>query len=206
MLINALTVDLEDWYHICGTEDNTIPSKWVEYESRVTRNTDKVLSLLMQHDAKATFFVLGCIAEKEPDLIRTIHRQGHEIAIHGYYHQRLFELSRDDFEEDVKKSIAVVEAITGEKVFGYRAPEWSIRNNTLWALGVLRKLGIKYDSSMVPLTRMGGRGFERHPPQNKNQSWRYLGISPNHHAMPLGKSAVYRRPPFKDCALLVYGF
>ncbi|HBR16063.1 MAG: hypothetical protein A3G39_08730 [Deltaproteobacteria bacterium RIFCSPLOWO2_12_FULL_43_16] len=162
-MLNALTVDLEDWYHICGTEDNATPSKWNEYESRVTRNTEKVLSLLQQYNTKATFFVLGYIAEKEPDLIRTIHRQGHEIAIHGYYHKRLFELSKEDFEEDVKKSIDVVEAITGERVLGYRAPEWSIRSNTSWALDILKKLGMQYDSSMVPLTRMGERHFAQYP-------------------------------------------
>ncbi|MBI5047544.1 MAG: polysaccharide deacetylase family protein [Deltaproteobacteria bacterium] len=162
-MINALTVDLEDWYHICGTEDNAAPSKWAEYESRVTRNTETVLSILKAYDTKATFFILGYIAEKEPDLISAIHKEGHELAIHGYYHRRLFELSREEFEEDVRKSIDVVTAITGEKVLGYRAPEWSIRNNTLWALGVLKKLGIMYDSSMVPLTRMGERNFGLYP-------------------------------------------
>jgi len=162
-MMNALTVDLEDWYHICGITDNAMPSKWIEYESRVTRNTDKVLSILRQYDTKATFFVLGYIAEKEPALIRAIHREGHELAIHGYYHQRLLELSREAFEEDVKKSIDIIRAITGERVLGYRAPEWSIRNNTLWALGALKKLGILYDSSMVPLTKMGERNFGRYP-------------------------------------------
>ena len=162
-MLNALTVDLEDWYHICGTAENSIPSKWVEYENRVIRNTEKVLLLLRAYDTKATFFVLGYIAEREPELIRTIHREGHEIAIHGHYHKRLFELTMEEFEEDVKRSINTVESITGEKVLGYRAPEWSIRNNTLWALGILKKLGIKYDSSMVPLTRMGERNFGRFP-------------------------------------------
>lgn len=162
-MINALTIDLEDWYHICGIEDNAIPSKWAEYESRVIHNTEIVLSILKAYNTKATFFVLGYIAEKEPDLIRAIHKEGHELAIHGYYHQRLFELSIEEFEEDICKSIDVVQTITGEKVLGYRAPEWSIRNNTLWALDVLKKLGIKYDSSMVPLTRMGMRDFGRYP-------------------------------------------
>lgn len=162
-MLNALTVDLEDWYHICGVAENILPSEWVKYESRVIRNTDKVLSILRQHNAKATFFVLGYIAEKEPDLIKTVHKEGHEIATHGYYHRRIFELSKDEFEEDAKKSIDVLESIAGEKVIGYRAPEWSIRNNTLWALDILKKLGIKYDSSMVPLTRMGERDFGQYP-------------------------------------------
>ncbi|MBI5561343.1 MAG: polysaccharide deacetylase family protein [Deltaproteobacteria bacterium] len=160
---NALTVDLEDWYHICGTADNAAHHRWPEYESRVTRNTDKVLAFLKRHDARATFFVLGYIAEKEPGLIKNIRSHGHEIAIHGYYHQRLFELTRSSFEDDIKRSIDVVGSITGEPVIGYRAPEWSIRSSTLWALDVLRKHGILYDSSMVPLTRMGERSFQTSP-------------------------------------------
>ncbi|MBI5236506.1 MAG: polysaccharide deacetylase family protein [Deltaproteobacteria bacterium] len=162
-MLNALTVDLEDWYHICGTVDNDDHRKWTEYESRVTRNTEKVLSLLARYDTRATFFVLGYIAEKEPALIRTICKAGHEIAIHGYYHQRIFELSRAEFEEDAKRAKEAVEAAAGQKVEGYRAPEWSIRTSTLWALDVLAKLGIRYDSSMVPLTRMGERSFKPFP-------------------------------------------
>lgn len=162
---NALTVDLEDWYHVCGTADNDDHHKWPAYESRVTRNTEAVLELLRRYDAAATFFVLGYIAEKEPSLIKTIHAEGHEVAIHGYYHQRLFELTRAAFEDDIKRSIDVVGAITGEAVLGYRAPEWSIRTETLWALDVLRKHGVMYDSSMVPLTRMGERTFKRFPHQ-----------------------------------------
>ncbi|MBI5887032.1 MAG: polysaccharide deacetylase family protein [Deltaproteobacteria bacterium] len=166
-MLNALTVDLEDWYHVCGTTDNAEHDKWPEYESRVTRNTERVLALLRRYNSRATFFVLGYIAEKEPALIRAIRAEGHEIAIHGYYHQRLFELTRAAFEDDIKRSIEVVSAITNEPVLGYRAPEWSIRTDTLWALDVLRKHGIMYDSSMVPLTRMGERSFKRFPHEIK---------------------------------------
>jgi len=162
-MLNALTVDLEDWYHVCGTADNDDHHKWTEYESRVKRNTDTVLSLLRRYNARATFFVLGYIAEKEPELIKTIHREGHEIAIHGYYHQRISDVTRAAFEEDIQKSIEVVANVTGERPLGYRAPEWSIRKETLWALDVLRKSGIMYDSSMVPLTKMGDRGFRLFP-------------------------------------------
>ena len=112
-MLNALTVDLEDWYHVCGTTDNDDHHKWAEYESRVKRNTDTVLSLLRRYNARATFFVLGYIAEKEPELIKTIHREGHEVAIHGYYHQRIFDLTRAAFEEDIQKSIEVVASVTG---------------------------------------------------------------------------------------------
>jgi polysaccharide deacetylase family protein (PEP-CTERM system associated) len=154
---NALTVDLEDWYHICGVEELADPSEWHTYESRIIRNSGRVLKLLQAYDAKATFFVLGYIASKEPGLIKEIHDAGHEIASHGFFHRRIFELSGQEFEDDVARSVDVIASITNERVIGFRAPEWSIRKETPWALGTLRKLGILYDSSMVPLTRMGNR-------------------------------------------------
>jgi polysaccharide deacetylase family protein (PEP-CTERM system associated) len=160
---NALTVDLEDWYHICDAEDYSDPRNWDRYESRILRNTEKVLALLESCNAKATFFVLGYIASKEPELIRRIKSEGHEIATHGFYHRRIFELSEREFEDDVARSIDVISSVINEQVTGFRAPEWSIRSETFWALKTLRKLGIRYDSSMVPLTRMGERDFPVQP-------------------------------------------
>lgn len=162
-MINALTVDLEDWYHVCGNGDHSAPSKWEEYESRITRNTEKVLVILRHFDVKATFFVLGYIAEKEPTLIKTIAKEGHEIATHGHFHLRILDLTRDKFEEDLRRSKKVIEEITSERILGYRAPEWSIRRDTFWALSIMKKMGLLYDSSMVPLTRMGERGFPAFP-------------------------------------------
>ncbi len=162
-MINGLTVDLEDWYHICGVEGYSDPQKWDTYENRILRNTDKVLTLLRTYKAKATFFVLGYIAFKEPGLIKTIKSEGHEIATHGFYHKRIFEMTEREFEEDVNKSISVISSNINEKVLGFRAPEWSIRKNTLWMLKALRKYGILYDSSMVPLTRMGYRDYPVYP-------------------------------------------
>lgn len=158
---NALTVDLEDWYHICGTAGNGDASRWEAYESRVTRNTERVLSALRAHGARCTFFVLGYIAEKEPALIRAIAKEGHEIATHGHFHRRIFEMTPGEFEEDLVRSIEAIAAAAGGTVIGYRAPEWSIRPGTMWALSILRRHGILYDSSMVPLTRMGDRSFPR---------------------------------------------
>ncbi len=160
---NAFTVDLEDWYHVCNVEELSDPSLWDSYESRVVRNTETVLALLREYRVKATFFVLGYIAHKEPGLIRTIRKEGHEIATHGFYHRRVFEMTEDEFEEDMGRSIEIISSITGERVIGFRAPEWSIRKHTPWALDILRKLGILYDSSMVPLTRMGERDYPLYP-------------------------------------------
>jgi polysaccharide deacetylase family protein (PEP-CTERM system associated) len=160
---NALTVDLEDWYHICDAEGYSDPCNWDSYESRIIRNTEKVLTLLKIFDAKATFFVLGYIASKEPELVSRIKSEGHEIATHGYYHRRIFELTEQEFEDDVARSVDVISSVINEHVTGFRAPEWSIRKETPWALKTLRKLGIRYDSSMVPLTRMGDRAFPVRP-------------------------------------------
>ncbi len=160
---NALTVDLEDWYHVCGVKEYADSSKWDDYESRVIRNTEKILRLLNTYNTKATFFVLGYIASREPGLIREISAAGHEIATHGFYHRRLFEITPQEFHDDVSKSIDAISSVTNEKVMGFRAPEWSIRRDTPWVLGRLRRLGILYDSSMVPLTRMGSRDFPVHP-------------------------------------------
>jgi polysaccharide deacetylase family protein (PEP-CTERM system associated) len=161
--LNALTVDLEDWYHVCGAGENGDASRWNTYESRILRNTERVLSLLRENGARATFFVLGDIAAREPGLIRTIAREGHELATHGHSHRRVFEMSPGEFEEDLARSIDAIAEAAGSKVIGYRAPEWSIRPHTRWAFSILRKRGILYDSSMVPLTRMGDRSFPRSP-------------------------------------------
>ncbi|MBI5409831.1 MAG: polysaccharide deacetylase family protein [Nitrospirae bacterium] len=160
---NALTVDLEDWYHICDAGEYSEPARWNNYESRIIRNTEKILRLLKTHNAKATFFVLGYIAAKEPRLISDVKAEGHEIATHGFCHRRVFELTEREFEHDVSESIDVISSITNEPVLGFRAPEWSIRKETPWALSTLRKLGIVYDSSMVPLTGMGDRSFPVYP-------------------------------------------
>ncbi len=162
-MLNALSVDLEDWYHVCGVDKYSQPSKWASYESRIIRNSDKVLRLLKEFDTKATFFVLGYIARKEPNLIKEISTEGHEIASHGYCHFRIFELDRESFRDDLRKSVDSISGITGKKVLGFRAPEWSIRSNTLWVLDIMRESGILYDSSIVPLTGMGIRGFKKFP-------------------------------------------
>ena len=161
--VNALTVDLEDWYHVCGADETADPKQWDAYESRVTRNTRTILSLLERRGVRATFFVLGYVAEREPDLIRAIARGGHEVATHGHFHRRIFEMSPEEFEADLARSLEAISAAVAGRVVGYRAPEWSIRPHTAWALSILRKHGILYDSSMVPLTRMGDRAYPRLP-------------------------------------------
>ena len=161
--MNALTVDLEDWYHVCGAGKLDDSARWSQYESRVVRNTERILSLLRRHRVRATFFVLGYIAEREPSLVRAVAAEGHEIATHGHFHRRVFDMSPEEFREDLERSLGAIAAASGNTVVGYRAPEWSLRPHTMWALSILRKSGILYDSSMVPLTRMGDASFPRKP-------------------------------------------
>lgn len=161
--MNALTIDLEDWYHVCGAPSVSDPGAWDRFESRVAANTDRILSLLRSHGARATFFVLGYIAEREPEIVRAVAAEGHEIASHGHHHRRIYEMTPGAFEEDLVRSLDAIRAAAAGPVVGYRAPEWSLRPHTMWALAVLRRHGILYDSSMVPLTRMGAPSFPRRP-------------------------------------------
>jgi peptidoglycan-N-acetylglucosamine deacetylase len=161
--VNALSVDVEDWYHVCGPGETADPAQWDRYESRVARNTERLLSLFRARGTRATFFVLGYIAEREPALIRAVAGEGHEVGTHGHFHRRIFEMSPAEFAEDLARSIDAISAASGGGVVGYRAPEWSIRPHTLWALSAMRRAGLLYDSSMVPLTWMGDRTFPRFP-------------------------------------------
>ncbi len=142
---NILQIDVEDWY--CDLD----PRDWNKYEPRVVAATEKVLSMLRDSRTKATFFVLGYVAERFPGLVKSIEEQGHEVGSHGYGHRRISDQTPEEFEEDVKRSIAILESITGKKVKGYRAPQFTIVKETLWALEILRKLGLEYDSSIFPV-------------------------------------------------------
>lgn len=148
MLSNILTFDLEDWYH--GNFLNEDISEWDTYEDRVVEPTLKIISMLENTGNKATFFVLGYVAEKFPELVEQIHQKGHEIASHGYDHKLAYEKSKSEFEADVKRSIEMLEEITNEKVIGYRAPYWSLNEDMDWAWEVLYSCGIQYDSSIYP--------------------------------------------------------
>jgi len=143
-ITNLMSVDLEDYY--CD-----LPfSEWSKHEDRVIQNTEMILELFEKYKVKATFFVLGYIAEKFPDFIKKIYEQGHEIASHSYYHRDLRKINREIFEDDLKKSIKILEDIVGEKVLGFRAPFFSIDNNSFWAMEILRN-HVVYDSSIFPV-------------------------------------------------------
>ncbi|UCD91097.1 MAG: polysaccharide deacetylase family protein [Desulfobacterales bacterium] len=160
---NILTVDVEDWFHICGIEDMIPADRWSRLESRVSDNTLKILMVLQKKRIKATFFVLGSVAEKHPSLVKAIQRHGHEIATHGYSHQRVYTMSPEAFRKDLRKSVSIISEITGCGINGYRAPEWSIRDDSLWALDILQEEGFLYDSSMAPLPIIGNSGYAKTP-------------------------------------------
>ncbi len=153
---NILTFDLEDWFH----GNFLFESSEFEYkESRVLEPTIRLLKILKKTNSRATFFVLGSVAEKFPDLIRKIVAEGHEVASHGYLHRLVYKLTPEEFREDLKKSIAILTEIADRAIEGYRAPYWSIYPEMAWAFDVLAEAGIKYDSSIYPFkTYLYGSG------------------------------------------------
>jgi polysaccharide deacetylase family protein (PEP-CTERM system associated) len=155
---NILTVDVEDWYHICDIEHILPRSLWDRCESRVLANLEKILTLFNRFKVQATFFVLGYVAERTPDVVKMIRGQGHEIASHGYDHLQVYKQTEEEFLSDLLRSKGLLERMIGEKVIGYRAPEWSIckgKRNSYWALGLLAQNGFLYDSSIAPLRFIG---------------------------------------------------
>lgn len=155
-LPHILTIDVEDWFHIVDIPELENRDKWNTWPSIVESKTDLILSILDDYQAKATFFVLGWIAEKYPSISKKIVSGGHEIASHSYWHRRVYLLSKEEFREDTKRSVDVLEQQTGQKVIGYRAPTFSIVPGTEWAFEILAELGIEYDASLFPMKRGHG--------------------------------------------------
>lgn len=164
-MLNALSIDVEEYFQVSNFEKVVQEKDWRTYESRVERSTREIISLLREESIKATFFVLGWVAEQHPHLIREIAEEGHEVACHGYGHKLIYQHSRDDFREDIRKSKGLLEDVSGSSVIGYRAPSYSITGDSLWALDILIEEGFKYDSSIFPIKhdRYGIYGFHRFP-------------------------------------------
>lgn len=151
-IVNYLTIDVEDYFQVAAFEDIIDPRDWGSMEQRVERNTDKILQIINSHSVKATFFIVGWIAERFPHIVRQIQSEGHEIACHSYWHRKVYDLSPEEFREDTLKAKLTLESIIGQPVLGYRAPSYSITNQSLWALDILEELGFTYDSSIFPIT------------------------------------------------------
>ncbi len=150
-ITNALTIDVEDYFQVSAFAPYIARTEWDQRECRVERNVDRILSMLDEHGAHATFFTLGWIAERYPQLIRRIAAQGHEVASHGYGHQRATDLNEVAFAEDVESAKKILEDLCGTQVTGYRAPSFSIGPSNLWAFDCLARAGYRYSSSIYPI-------------------------------------------------------
>jgi len=146
-ITNALTIDFEDWYQ--GLE---IPyTQWDGFEDRIAIVGRKLLQILDEVGTKATFFVLGFVAEKHPEVIKAIEKAGHEIGTHGFSHTLIYKQSPQVFRQEMERAVGFLEDLTGKKVIGHRAPFFSITKHSLWALDILGELGILFDSSIFPV-------------------------------------------------------
>jgi polysaccharide deacetylase family protein (PEP-CTERM system associated) len=150
-MINALTIDVEDYFQVTAFERHVKREDWCGYPLRVNDNTMKILDMLDEYRVKATFFVLGWVADQCPDLVHEISRRGHEIACHGYGHELIYKIGPENFRADVRKAKSILEELTGKKINGYRAPSYSITGKSLWALEILVEEGFTYDSSIFPI-------------------------------------------------------
>ncbi len=160
---NALSVDVEDYFMVSAFADRIPFERWAEHEPRVAANTDRVLDILGRHRVKATFFVLGWVAERFPGIVRRIAQEGHEVGCHGYNHRLVYAMTAAEFRDDTRKAKDLIEAAGGTEVVGYRAPSYSITARSLWAIDQLIELGFRYDSSIFPVRhdRYGIPGFAR---------------------------------------------
>ena len=154
--MKILTFDVEEWFHILDYSDVRNEKNWSNYESRIEANMEAIFEILNGSNVSATFFVVGWIAEKYPNIIKKISDLGFEVGSHTHYHQLSFELDRQSFLKDVERSIYTLENITSKKVKSFRAPGFSITEKNKWAFEVLYELGIEKDSSIFPAKRAHG--------------------------------------------------
>lgn len=148
---NFLSIDVEDYFQVAAFDSIISLDEWDQYECRVVNNTRIILDMLAEKDVKATFFILGWIAERYPDLVLEIDQQGHEIGCHSYLHRKIYTLTREEFTKDTRQAKNILEEIIGKPVYGFRAPSYSITKHNLWALDILSSQGFRYDSSIFPV-------------------------------------------------------
>src|ERR1700733_14069134 len=148
---NVFSIDLEEWFCVCNLNQAIPFDRWGTCESRVEKPTLAILDLLTRHRSEATFFVVGWVAERHPDLIREVERRGHEIASHSYAHRLVTKMTPDEFRSDLTRSLDVLAKLTTQPVSGFRAPSFSLTRRSWWSLEIMRELGIRYDSSVFPI-------------------------------------------------------
>lgn len=174
-MLNAMTIDVEDYFHVTAFENQVERHSWDKYPSRVEANTRRLLEMLARRQVRATFFVLGWIAKHFPGLVREIDAAGHEIGSHSYWHRLIYHMSPDEFRTDLRDSRNVLEDIIGKPVTAFRAPSYSGVRKTLWALEVLAEEGFCHDSSIFPVhhDRYGIADAERRPHLVAGKVWEY---------------------------------
>ena len=151
LLRNAMTVDVEDYFHVAALAESISRDDWATMEYRAEANTHRLMDLFAEFDVKATFFMLGWVAQRSPKLVRDIHAAGHEVGCHGMSHRLIYEQSPEEFERETRDSKALLEDLTGAAVSGYRAASWSVTRQSLWALDIIHAAGFEYDSSVFPI-------------------------------------------------------
>lgn len=187
---NGLSVDVEDYFHAEAIAGEVGRHNWDSMESRVVRNTHRVLDILNGHNVIATFFVLGWVASRFPQLIREIRSAGHEVGCHSYWHRLIYQLTPEEFREDTRQAKETVEDAAGVGIIGYRAPSFSITKRSLWALEILAELGFRYDSSIFPIRHdfYGIPDYARFPCHHRDENnweiveypistWRAFGVN-----------------------------
>lgn len=161
--MNVFTVDVEEWFHICGAGPPLAPDRWDVLASRVGPTTWRVLDLLARARVHATFFVVGWVAERYPALVADIVAAGHDVGSHGHWHRRVYEMTSAEFAGDLQQCTTALLAAGAPRPTSYRAPEWSINDRAPWALGELARAGFRLDASMAPLRMVGRVDYPRHP-------------------------------------------
>jgi polysaccharide deacetylase family protein (PEP-CTERM system associated) len=175
---NVFTVDVEEWFHICGIAGPLAPNQWDRLPSRVELTTDLVLDLLDAAGVHATFFVVGWVAERFPRLVERMRSAGHEIGSHGYAHQRAYDLGPGPFLQDLRASVAALRQAGAPEVRLFRAPEWSVNQRSLWALDLLAAERFTIDASMAPLRLVGDPRYPRHPHMRRTAAGCILEVPP----------------------------
>jgi polysaccharide deacetylase family protein (PEP-CTERM system associated) len=178
--MHAFTVDVEDYFQVSGFEGQIPRDQWECYECRVAANTRQLLAMLARHQVRATFFVLGWVARHDPELVREIHRGGHEIGNHSYWHRLIYQQTPAEFRADLRQAGAAIEDAIGQRVTAYRAPSFSITARSLWALDILAEEGYQIDSSIFPI---------------HHHRYGIPGAQPRLHRMNLAAGSLWEFPP-----------
>jgi len=203
--LNAFTIDVEDYFHVAALSSAISRTSWESREFRVSASTERLLAMLGERGISGTFFVLGWVAERVPELVRRIAAAGHEIACHGYSHQLIYTQSQETFRDETRHAKQLLEDLIGEPVRGYRAASFSITPKSRWALDTLIDLGFEYDSSIFPVRhdRYGMPGAARSPGTVESPSGRKIVEFPMSTALfggipvPVSGGGYFRLLPYR---------